>query len=57
MGNKNKPMILEDDFDLFRRIAKHGFVDFEYIYTDLHIKVKKREQSMSVSGNLSYIII
>ena len=42
MGNKNKPMILEDDFDLFRRIAKHGFVDFEYIYRFTYKGKKKR---------------
>lgn len=32
MGNRNHPLILKDDFDLFIRIAKHGFVDFDYIY-------------------------
>ena len=31
MGNKNKPRILDDDIDLMIRIARHGFVDMDYI--------------------------
>lgn len=31
MGNINRPVILKEDMDLFIRIAKHGFVDIEYI--------------------------
>ena len=31
MGNKNKPRILDDDIELMVRIAKHGFVDMDYI--------------------------
>ena len=32
MGNKNKPRILDDDIDLMIRIARHGFVDMDYIH-------------------------
>ena len=31
MGHKNKPRILDDDIELMVRIAKHGFVDMDYI--------------------------
>lgn len=32
MGNSTQPRINEEDLDLMRRIAKHGFVDMVYIY-------------------------
>lgn len=31
MGHKNKPRILDDDIELMIRIARHGFVDMDYI--------------------------
>ena len=42
MGNINRPMLLPADHDLMLRIAKHGFVDMEYIYRFAYPKRKKR---------------
>lgn len=42
MGNKNRPVLLPADHDLFRRIAKHGFVDMEYVYRFAYPGRKKR---------------
>ena len=42
MGNKNYPVINGDDLNLFVRIAKHGFVDMEYIYRFAYPGRKKR---------------
>lgn len=42
MGNKNYPVINADDLDLFVRIAKHGFVDMDYIYRFAYRGRKKR---------------
>ena len=41
MGNKNRPVLMKDDFELMERIAKHGFVDMEYIY---HFNYKGRKK-------------
>lgn len=42
MGNINRPMLLPSDHDLLQRIAKHGFVDMEYVYRFTYPKRKKR---------------
>lgn len=42
MGNRNKPIILEDDISLLTRIAKHGYIDMEYVHHFLYKKRKKR---------------
>lgn len=42
MGNSNKPIITSDDMDLFKRIAKHGFVDMEYVYKFVYAGRKPR---------------
>ncbi len=40
--NKNKPAISNADFDLMKRIAKHGYVDMLYIYRFAYPGRKKR---------------
>lgn len=42
MPNVNHPIIRDSDMQLFIRIAKHGFVDLEYIYRFLYPNNKKR---------------
>lgn len=42
MSNVNPPIIRDCDMQLFIRIAKHGFVDLEYIYRFLYPNNKKR---------------
>lgn len=42
MGNINKPVLMQEDYDLFERIAKHGFVDMEYVYRFAYPGRKKR---------------
>lgn len=42
MGNRNRPVLLPADHDLFQRIAKHGFVDMDYIYRFTYPGRKKR---------------
>ena len=31
MGNRNQPIIMPEDMDLFFKISKHGYVDLDYI--------------------------
>lgn len=42
MGNKNTPIIRQDDIELMVRIGKHGFVDMDYIYKFLYAGKKQR---------------
>lgn len=42
MGNKNNPIIKQDDVELMVRIGKHGFVDMDYIYKFLYPDKKQR---------------
>ena len=42
MGNKNNPVIMREDMDLFERIAKHGFIDMDYVYLFCYPDKKKR---------------
>lgn len=43
MGHKNKPRILDDDIELMIRIARHGFVDMDYIQLFAYEGRKKRD--------------
>ena len=45
---------MRDDLDLFARIAKHGFVDMEYIY---RFTYKGRKKGRSMIGYVSSITI
>ena len=42
MGNKNKPRLMPDDMDLMERIARHGFVDMDYVYRFAYTAKKER---------------
>lgn len=42
MGNKNSPIIMREDMNLFERIAKHGFVDMDYVQLFCYLGRKKR---------------
>lgn len=42
MGNVTRPRLLEEDMKLLKAIAKHGFVDIQYVYFFLYKKNKKR---------------
>lgn len=59
MGNRNTPIIMRDDLDLFARIAKHGFVDMEYIYRFTYKGRKKRtiDDRIRQLNNHQYLMI
>ncbi|MCR0180984.1 replication-relaxation family protein [[Clostridium] innocuum] len=42
MGNKNKPRLMPEDMDLMERIARHGFVDMDYVYRFAYTAKKER---------------
>lgn len=42
MGNLTRPRLLEEDMKLLKAIAKHGFVDIQYVYFFLYKQNKKR---------------
>ena len=51
MGHKNKPRILDDDIELMIRIARHGFVDMDYIQLFAYEGREKKRRSTDVSYN------
>lgn len=42
MGHKNKPRLMPEDMDLMERIARHGFVDMDYVYRFAYTAKKER---------------
>lgn len=42
MGHKNKPRLMPEDMDLIERIARHGFVDMDYVYHFAYTEKKER---------------
>lgn len=42
MGNQNKPVLMQEDMELMLSIAKHGFVDMDYVYLFNYPGRKKR---------------
>ncbi|MEG0314451.1 MAG: hypothetical protein RR646_04235 [Erysipelotrichaceae bacterium] len=41
MANYNEPIIMENDFDLMKRINKHGYVDLDYIKKYCYLDIKE----------------
>lgn len=60
MSNKNKPRIGDEDQKLLVRIAKHGFVDMDYVYHFMYLDrtkrtVQDRIRQLEIHGYLASI--
>lgn len=59
MGHVSKPSIMPEDMDLFIRIAKHGYIDIEYVHMFAYPGRKKRtkEERILQLAKYNYLLV